>query len=61
MKKIDLDDKDLAIITIAIIVIACVLKFDAETAKYIVPAAITAIGSLATGRKRGEETGDGKK
>ena len=54
MRKIDVDDKDIAIITIAIIVIACVLKFDAETAKYIVPAAITAIGSLATGKKRGE-------
>jgi len=57
MKKIDLDDKDLAIITIAIIVIACVLKFDAETAKYIVPAAITAIGSLATGRRKSKGGG----
>ena len=47
----DVDDRDLAIISIAVIVVACLAVMGAG-AKEIAMAAITAIAGLATGRKR---------
>jgi len=52
MRKIDIDDKDIAMVSIAAIVIVCLAMMGAE-AKEIAMAAITAIAGLASGRKRG--------
>jgi len=51
MRKIDIDDKDIAMVSIAVIVIMCLAMMGAE-AKEIAMAAITAIAGLASGRKR---------
>jgi len=47
-----LDDKDVAMLSIAAIVIVCLAVMGAG-AKEIAMAAITAIAGLATGRKKG--------
>jgi len=52
VQKFDLDDKDLAMISIAVIAIVCLAVMGAG-AKEIAMAAITAIAGLATGRKGG--------
>jgi len=53
MRKIDVDDKDIAMVSIAVIVIMCLAMMGAD-AKEIAMAAITAIAGLASGRKRSE-------
>jgi len=58
MKKIDVDDKDIAMVSIAAIVMVCLVMMGAE-AKEIAMAAITAIAGLASGRKRSEGGGNG--
>jgi len=47
-----IDDKDLAMVSIAAIVIVCLVMMGAD-AKEIAMAAITAIAGLASGRKGG--------
>jgi len=52
MRRIDVDDKDIAMVSIAVIVITCLVMMGAD-AKEVAMAAITAIAGLASGRKRG--------
>jgi len=51
MRRLDFDDKDLAMIVITLIAVVCLALLGGD-AKEIAMASITAIAGLATGRRK---------